>query len=132
MSDHDFGEKADRGSTLHHLRRGLQALCLGTMVAGFASIGALGYMGWKLFHNPYRTPERRAHAPSLEAAEWAAEVYRLEKRDHLLFTGILEVGLVAVSAGSWFGYRRVDRHLQALDRARRSQTERTRPVGANG
>ncbi|HNQ89934.1 MAG TPA: hypothetical protein PKM73_15040 [Verrucomicrobiota bacterium] len=112
------GSAGGRGRhlTLDQIRKGLQAVCLGAMVAGFVTLGALGYQGWKLFHNPYRAERVRSGAPSLEAADWAAEVYRLEKRAHLVFTGLFEVGLVALSTGAWFAYRRVDRHLQELRR----------------
>lgn len=111
---------------LQYLKRGLQTLCLSTMVAGFMACGTFGYQGWKLFHNPYRQAARRAEAPSIAAADWAAEVYRQEKADHLLFTGLFEAGLIVVSASSWFGYRRVDRHLQQLIRARQPEPQRTK------
>lgn len=91
-----------------HAKKVLLALCLGTMVAGFATLGALGYQGWKLFHNPYRNPSVQANAPTPEAAAWAAEVYRLEKRDHLFITGLIEVAFVIVSTATWFWYRRLE------------------------
>jgi hypothetical protein len=97
------------GSPLQRgLRKALLAVCLGTMVAAFAMLGALGYQGWKLFHNPYRKPGIEAAAPSPEAAAWAAEVYRLEKRDHLFTTGLAEAILVVVSTASWLGFRRLE------------------------
>ena len=70
--------------------------------------------------------DSHAEAPSIEAADWAAEVYRLEKRDHLLFTGIIEVSLIVLSAGAWFGYRKLDRHLQHVDRTRSPGAQRHR------
>ena len=115
---------------LQYLKRGLQTLCLSTMVAGFMACGTFGYQGWKLFHNPYRQAARRAEAPSIVAADWAAEVYRQEKADHLLFTGLFEAGLIVVSTSSWFGYRRVDRHLQQLHRARQQEMQRTKVPAA--
>ena len=117
-----------RHLTLDQIRKILQAVCLGAMVAGFATLGAFGYQGWKLFHNPYHGERVRAGAPSLQAADWAAEVYRLEKRAHLLFTGVFEAGLILLSTGSWFAYRRVDRHLQELRRPPRTDDPRE-PVG---
>lgn len=108
----------DRSSVWYHLKNGLQAICLGSMVAGFATLGALGYQGWKLFHNPYHMPSKIAQAPSPEAAAWAAEVYRKEKHEHLFFTGLFEVALVALCAGTWVGYRRLDRKAQDSRRSR--------------
>jgi hypothetical protein len=97
------------GSALRRgLRKVLQAVCLGAMVAAFAMLGAFGYQGWKLFHNPYRKPGVQATAPTREAALWAAEVYRVEKENHLFTTGLGEVLLVVVSTVSWLGYRRLD------------------------
>ncbi len=108
---------------LQHIKKGLQAFCLGAMIAGFVTLGALGYQGWKLFHNPYSKEWRRAQAPSIEAATWAADVYRQEKREHLFNTGLIEIGLVVLCAGSWFAYRRLDKHLHKLylDKQRESQ-----------
>ena len=107
-------DEANPSSTLHRVKNGLMTLCLVSMVAGFVALGALGYQGWKLFHNPYLAQAQRAQAPSPEAADWAAGVYRREKRDHLVYSSLLEVGLVALATGSWFLYRALDKHLQRV------------------
>jgi hypothetical protein len=96
------------------------------MVVAFATLGTLSYQVWKLFHNPYKVPAVRAAAPSLDVADWAAEVYRQEKHDHMVFTSGLEVGLIALSASSWFVYRRLDRHLKDSHLARNPKVERPR------
>jgi hypothetical protein len=114
------------GSLWHPLRRITQALCLGAMVAGFVTLGALGYQGWRLTHNPYLAAERRAVAPSPEAAKWAADVYREDKRAHLFYTSIFEIGLIAISAGAWLVYRKLDRHLEALEHPQETAAQRAR------
>ena len=112
MGNRLLHNEKDHFKTLRHLKRGLLTLCLTTMVAGFMSFGALGYQGWKLFHNPFLLTVRRAQAPSPAAATWAADVYRQEKRKHLFYTGLFEACLVTLSAGSWFGYRHLDKRLK--------------------
>jgi len=104
----------------------MQALCLGAMVAGFVTLGALGYQGWRLTHNPYHTALRRAQAPSPEAAKWAADVYREDKHTHLIYTSLFEVGLVAISAGAWLVYRKLDRHLEGLEHPKQTADRRAR------
>lgn len=128
------------GNTLlHFLHRAFITVCLVAMVVAFAVLGTLSYQAWKLFHNPYKVAKVRAAAPSPEVAEWAAEIYRREKYDHMIFTAGLEVGLIALSAGSWFAYRRIDRHLNETHRAKNPKPERARrsriepsPPPANG
>ena len=110
--------------TWRWIKEGVLALCLISMVAGFMAFGALGYQGWKLFHNPYLTPAQRAQAPSAEAAEWAAGVYRREKGDHLFYTGLFEAALVALATGSWFLYRALDKRLQRLQGAKATPRQR--------
>jgi len=112
MENRSLYNEEDHFKTLQNLKRGLLTLCLITMVAGFMSLGALGYQGWKLFHNPFLPAARRAQTPSPEAATWAADVYRQEKRKHLFYTGLFEACLVALSAGSWFGYRHLAKRLK--------------------
>lgn len=125
MGHQSLYKETDHFKTLQTVKKVLQALCLGSMIAGFATSGALGYQGWKLFHNPYRSAVRQAQAPTPEAAAWAAEVYRLEKRDHLFYTGLFVTGLAALCVGSWFGYRHSEKRLQELHRAK--QTELQKP-----
>jgi hypothetical protein len=96
------------------------------MVAGFVMLGALGYQGWRVTHNPFRVPQRIAQAPTPEVAAWAAEVYRQEKREHLFRTGLLEVLMVAVSASAWLAYRKLDQHLVGLHRLKHPLPERAR------
>jgi len=98
------------------------------MVAGFVTLGALGYQGWRVTHNPFRSPKRVVQAPTPEVAAWAAEVYRQEKREHLFLTSLFEVVMVAVSAGAWLVYRRLDQHLAGLHRLRHPLPERSRRV----
>ena len=128
MTDESTHSEAQPGGWLNHLRRGTQALCLIAMVAAFVTLGALGYQGWRVTHNPFRNPKCIAKAPSPEVAAWAAEVYRLEKREHLFFTGLYEVALIIVSAGAWAVYRKVDHHLQGLHRLKNPLPERPRRV----
>lgn len=126
MTDESVQSEAGQGGWLHLLRKAMQTLCLISMVAGFVTFGALGYQGWRVTHNPFRSPKRIAQAPTPEVAAWAAEVYRLEKREHLFLTGLFEVALVAISAGAWVLYRKLDQHLQGLHRLKHPLPERTR------
>lgn len=128
MTDESVQGEADRGGWLHRLRKAMQTLCLVSMVAGFVTLGALGYQGWRVTHNPFRSPKRVVQAPTPEVAAWAAEVYRQEKREHLFLTSLFEVVMVAVSAGAWLVYRRLDQHLAGLHRLRHPLPERSRRV----
>lgn len=126
MTDESVPSEAGQGGWLRHLRRAMQTLCLVSMVAAFVTLGALGYQGWRVTHNPFRSPKRIAQAPTPETAAWAAEVYREEKREHLFLTGLYEVIMVVVSAGAWVLYRRLDQHLLGLHRLKYPPPERAR------
>jgi hypothetical protein len=130
MGNRSLYNEKDHFKTLQYLKRGLLTLCLTTMVAGFISFGALGYQGWKLFHNPFLPAARQAQAPSPEAAIWAADVYRQEKREHLFHTGLIEACLVALSAASWFGYRRLDKRLNEEHRAKQLELQQAKGESA--
>jgi hypothetical protein len=107
-----MSEETDSNSTWLRAKKGVLALCLVSMVAGFVTFGALGYQAWKLFHNPFLAEEQIAGSPSPEAAPWAAGVYREEKRDHLFYTGLFEAGLIVLATGSWLAYRALDKRVQ--------------------
>jgi hypothetical protein len=126
MTESNSSDPTKGGSALHYLHRGCLAISLVAMIVAFAMLGTLSYQVWKLFHNPYKVPATRVAAPSLEAALWAAEVYRQEKHDHMIFTAGLEVAFIALSAGSWFAYRRLDRHLKETHQAQNPKPERPR------
>ena len=122
----DESVETGHDAMLSLMRKAMQALCLTTMVAGFITLGALVYQGWKLWHNPYHKPRIIALAPSPDAAKWAADVYRMEKHAHLFHTGIFEAGLITLSAGAWLAYRKLDRRLEAARRSRHAEQERPR------
>jgi hypothetical protein len=126
MTESNSNDPTKGGSALHILHRVCLTISLVAMVVAFAMLGTLSYQTWKLFHNPYKAPATRAGAPTLEAAVWAAEVYRQEKHDHMVFTAGLEVAFIALSAGSWFAYRRLDRHLKETHQALNPKPERPR------
>jgi hypothetical protein len=107
-------EERKTNPTLHHIRKGVLALCLVSIVGGLITLGALGYQGWKLFHNPYLVGNRIDPSPSPEASEWAARVYRKEKQDHLFYTGLFEVGLVVLATGSWLAFRTLHKRTQGV------------------
>jgi len=111
-----MSKETNPNSTLKRVKTGVLVLCLVSLVAGLVTLGAVGYQGWKLFHNPYLAPEQIARSPSPEAAEWAAGVYREEKRDHLFYTGLFEAGLIALATGSWLAYRALHKQVQELPR----------------
>jgi hypothetical protein len=126
MTEPGSKDPTSGNTLLHFLHRASITTCLVAMVVAFATLGTLTYQAWKLFHNPYKGAKVRAAAPSPEVAEWAAEIYRREKYDHMIFTSGLEVGLIALSAGAWFAYRRIDRHLKDTHRAKHPQPDRPR------
>lgn len=132
MTEPNSNDPTKGGSALHRLHRAFLAISLVSMVVAFATLGTLSYQVWKLFHNPYKSAATRAAAPSLEAAVWAAEVYRQEKYDHMVFTSGLEVAFIVLSTGSWFGYRRLDRHLKESHLAQNRKPERPRRSRVEG
>ena len=126
MTDDSIPSEASGGQWMHRVRKVIQTVCLVAMVGGLVTLGALGYQGWRVTHNPFRSPKRIVQAPSPEVAAWAAEVYRQEKRQHLFLTGFFEVAMVVLSAGAWVVYRKVDQHLQGLHRLKHPLPERVR------